>query len=432
MTHTKSLGLNPKEQKQWIRKLLLQYLSDHLISQDKLDCIGINNIVDYLKPLVFAGAEKEEEWALKFSLCPYPGHGNVHKVLILSKEHKMVEAIETAFMCARERQCNSYLNAFLQDAAIGQKGLGVFVKRHLSCSDPSRVAMVIRMRRYAIDTRVLGVTVDDNPKSIEDHYHEYVSFKLFLDIMEELADKNNYDKIKFSIMDRVINGDDKESILKAGRQLQDVLNSTVKEQSIPPSIKEFDGIVFEIVPKTSPFVFQAHEINDSCMSIGGVAEDCVLDILSNPRACLLIIRSPDVVFEYQSKCDSETFKKHRKKKLKNGYFGYCYIRHGLSGNVYVDNVELIMVKSVIGSDTELINKDLPSGISSGLVKWVRWIAAELNAPKVFIGKKYSQRILDESGFVNRDITTEELEKDMPEGTVKYDDIHKGGCWVFEG
>ena len=154
------------------------------------------------------------------------------------------------------------------------------------------------------------------------------------------------------------------------------------------------------------------------MTWGGAADECVKDILSNPRAALLVIRNEPQQEEPQPITINQTiidiFSKTNRCLKDKGYVGYCYIRHGLSGTIYVDNVE---------------TNQITPALSKGLVLWIRATMAELGSPMAFVGKAYSDDILNGQGLESCQIKKKTLMDDMPSGSGKYADICKEeGVW----
>ena len=139
----------------------------------------------------------------------------------------------------------------------------------------------------------------------------------------------------------------------------------------------------------------------------GLAHGCVLDVLTNPKAALLTFRFASAPKD-ASKRDLRS----------HGYIGYCYIRHGLSGNLYLDNVE---------ANGNMVTPE----VASALAQWIREAADENEAPTVHVGKSYSNGILNGLGFEDSKISLHEVLDDMPEGSGTYADITGNpGTWAL--
>jgi hypothetical protein len=231
-------------------------------------------------------------------------------------------------------------------------------------------------------------------------------------------------------------------MIKAGTSKEDITKAIRavnfgELQTIPPSTKSCNGFIFQIVPKTDNMVIKASSINDSCMYLGGVAHDCVIDILSNPRAALLIIKKkldhvpsvdPEPFLKLQETDELRTFfaeqfrtgKMEMRDSLKDqGYVGYSYIRHGLSNTLYLDNVELV----------EQNEEGKRKVLGIALHNWILFIMQDLGSKRALVGKAYSQGILNDHSLPERQLSRDELFQDMPEDVQTYADICKDdGAW----
>ena len=387
--------------------------------------VGINHLVSYIFPRIFSGADQDEEHCFSHMTLPFPKDANI--VIKAAKPYlkdrqTRDEAIDAGFGAARKRHVASFLYPFMQDCVVGQPGLGRFVRRHMAGSWPDQVAQTIRMRKHAVVKGVLGSRVEDHPKSIAAYYCDT--------ILNDFDRSSFPDELGSMVLEMLAQGEDDNEV----RKVIKIFTHAVGEQSISPSIKEFDGVVFEVVPKNSPLVMRAGDINGSCMTLGGIAGECVIDILSNSRAALMVIREPqlkrcsddpDLFLSLMDEDDMRTFFADRirtgKMKMRHslkdeGYIGYCYLRHGLSGNLYVDNIE-------VNHDT------IRSDVATGLVKWVIATMDELGSPRALIGKAYSQNLLGGLGLGDSSIDRKTLMADMPEGSGEYADVcSKVGVW----
>lgn len=442
----KNIGLNPKERKEWTRKVVLEVLADHSIDLAPTDetiiwepatpenlskavqGIGLLNIVAYVYNNVFHNADQIEEEAFnKFhehSTIPYPGHKTVHKVMKLAKSGAWLEAIDAAIGEPRRRKVAHHVYPFLQEAAQNQPNLGAFVRRFLSCSPPDKLSQAIRMRKYALDQHALGTFIQDNPKDLADFYWNSILQDLQVESLPE-----NFHQLAMAMIKA---GTSKEDITKAIKQV-----NFGELQTIPPSTKSLNGFTFQIVPKTDNMVIQASRINDSCMHLGGVAHDCVIDILSNPRAALLIIKKkldhvpsadPELFLKLQETDELRNFfaERLRTGKMKmsvsleaQGYVGYSYIRHGLSNTLYLDNVELV----------EQNEEGKRKVLGIALHNWILSIMQDLGSKRALIGKAYSQGILDDHSLPECQLSRDQLFQDMPKDVQTYADLCKEhGAW----
>ena len=263
----------------------------------------------------------------------------------VEKHHSLpTKAIDAAFSAARKHHLLMWLNPFLQDEAKGQRGLGRFVRTKLSSSSPNSISSMIRMRRHAIDHRVLWKEVKDDPRPIAEFYTK--------SILGSIGDVNSLPQHVWLVVSHMVaRGTPSESIRN---MLEAILASKDKEgfQTIPPSDKEINGIKFSVVPKVSPLVLSAGDINGSCMTWGGAGGSCVEDILVNPRAALLVFG-------------------HDKP------FGYSYLRHGNSGTLYLDNVEV--------SDEGRADPNL----GEAMAQWIKVTMDEIRSTVAMIGKMHS-------------------------------------------
>ena len=403
----KNIGLSQKERKEWTKQVVLEVLTDHLCldigsgtqtslsetmplyemaTQENIakavSYAGLLNIVAYVHNNVFRDADQLEEEAF-------------NRVL-LAKQHEWFEAVDLSIGEPRRRKVAHYVYPFLQEAARNQPNLGAYVRRFLSCSPPEKLSQAIRMRKYAIEQQALGKFVQDNPKDLANFYWNSILQDLQVESLPE-----NLHQLAIAMIQA---GSSKESITNAIKQV-----NFGESQTIPPSSKSFNGFTFQIVPKTDEMVIKAADINDSCMHLGGVAHDCVIDILSNPRAALLIIKKE----QHDAPSTEQASLRDQ------GYVGYSYIRHGLSNTIYLDNVELVE------QDEEGKKKVL----SIALHDWILSMMQDLDSKSALIGKAYSQGILDDLSLPQCHLSRDQLFQDMPDDVQTYSDLCKEhGAW----
>lgn len=387
--------------------------------------LGIHNLVRYIHPRVFTRAVMEDEAATLAKVKPLPNPG-VENMLDICKRGKFdyFDAVDTAFGCTRQHHVGSYLYPLLQDFAVGQPRLMTFLARHMPNSHAGRVEAILRMRRHAIDRGVLGTAVADKPQALIDFY--FATIPEARDLLDSLPPS---DALRAFVAQMIVEGKDVEEIREMlhalsaekprERPSQSIPSSA--SQSIPPSTKEFEGLEFTIAEKNDPICLTVGDINDSCMTWGGIADECVKDVLFNARAALLVMRRHDVPLQPKAQEDrgeallAALKSPGRSRDLSaRGYVGYCYIRHGLSGRIYIDNVEA--------------RDDAPASLQRGLCQWIVATMEEIGAPAALVGKSYSRNILGGLGLAEEMISEDELLADMPPGSGEYTDLCREGAW----
>lgn len=171
-----------------------------------------------------------------------------------------------------------------------------WLQRLLADDDVNQIELnvlneIIKRRNDAKNN--LGVNFRDKIKVI----NEYIIQSGFdskykpEEIREILNSSENLDEKDFEILKEMyrINRYKSPSLNKYVSFMEEVKPNMTDDQNITPGVMEIDGYFFEITEKTNPINIMLGNLTSCCQTIGGLAESCVIDGLTNPDSGFLAV-----------------------------------------------------------------------------------------------------------------------------------------------